>query len=67
MSFDEEDVSIPIEIEQEENKKKLCVYLLNMKRTTSNRIKCFIHELQNDECKFKNFSRMSTDTYSINT
>ncbi|KAL4126781.1 hypothetical protein QTP88_010990 [Uroleucon formosanum] len=69
MSSDEEDVAIPIlwfllrEIEQEENKKKLWVHPLNLKRTENNTIKCFIHELRNDECKFRNFTRMSTDTF----
>ncbi|KAL4126780.1 hypothetical protein QTP88_010989 [Uroleucon formosanum] len=69
MSSDEEDVAIPIlwfllrEIEQEKNKKKLWVHPLNLRRTENNTIKCFIHELRNDECKFRNFTRMSTDTF----
>ncbi|KAL4103803.1 hypothetical protein QTP88_019138 [Uroleucon formosanum] len=55
MSSDEEDVAIPNlwfllrEIEQEENKKKIWVHPLNLKRTKNNTIKCFIHELRNDE------------------
>lgn len=36
---------------------------MNLKRTENNTIKSFIRELRNDECKFKNFTRMSTDTF----
>jgi len=69
MSSYEKDVAIPIlwlllrTIEREENEKKLWVHLLNLKRTENNTIKYFIREHRNDECKFRNFTRMSTNTF----
>lgn len=63
MSSDEDDVTVSIlwyllqDVERENNKKILWVHPLNMKRSENNTIHCFVKELRNDECTFKNFTR----------
>ena len=69
MSADEEEVIVPIlwslllNIEEDEKQKRMWVHPLNKKRTTNNLIKCFLRELRNDDLKFKNFTRVSPETF----
>jgi len=69
MSSDEEGVVVPIlwslllETERHEKPKRMWIHPLNEKRTTSNLIQCFLRELRNDELKFKNFTRVSSETF----
>jgi len=69
MSSDEEEVIVPIlwslliDIENNEKQKRMWVHPLNKKRTINNLIKCFLCKLRNDELKFKNFTRVSPETF----
>lgn len=70
MSSDEEDVVVPIlwslllETEHREKPKRMWVHPLKEKRTKSNLIQSFLCELRNDELKFKNFTRVSSETFN---
>ena len=55
--------SLLLDIEKNEKQKRMWVHPLNEKRTTNNLIKCFLRELRNDDLKFKNFTRISPETF----
>lgn len=69
MSSDE-DVAICMwytlkKLEENDKKKKLWIHPLNKKRITHNVILSLLCELRSDESKFKNYTRVSTDTFDF--